>query len=315
MPNSDPKFEDKVFKAHSNDRAKNTAKITDKLDELKPTETQKTAQEAMSAFVQMLKGDKGDKGDDGGKPTQEELLSLIEPLIPEPIPGDKGDDGKNYVLTSKDKQEIVSKIEVPIVEKIIEKTEVIREQPIVKEVAVRDTGLEVAKKLTELKGEDRLDVESLKGLDRVEANFLNQAKGFVSKTLAGQADVNIPNPTDGQVLTYNKKTNKWIASTGSGSGIVQTIVAGTGISVNSTDPANPIITNTGTAPSFIDNEIVNGSGTSFTLANTPIAGSVHLYGQRNRLTPGAGNDYTISGTTITTTLSYATGDLLADYRK
>ena len=66
---------------------------------------------------------------------------------------------------------------------------------------------------------------------------------------------------------------------------------------------------------FIDSEVVSGSGTSWTLANLPIVGSVHLFGAGIRLTPGAGNDYTISGVTVTTANSYSTGSLLADYRK
>lgn len=70
----------------------------------------------------------------------------------------------------------------------------------------------------------------------------------------------------------------------------------------------------GTAANFVDNEIVGGSGTSWTLANTPVAGSVHLKGGGGALIPGVGNDYTISGKNITTANSYAAGQLLADYR-
>ena len=115
-------------------------------------ETKKT-NEMLSKFVPQEIGDgstitiKGLKGDKGDSPTDEELISLIEPLIPEPIKGDKGDsptdeelteliiplipepikgedgaDGKDYILTENDKQEIAKSIEVPIIEKIIEKT-------------------------------------------------------------------------------------------------------------------------------------------------------------------------------------------------
>jgi hypothetical protein len=55
-----------------------------------------------------------------------------------------GEPGKDYILTEQDKKEIAKKIDVPVVEKVIEKTEVVREQPIeitkveVKEVAVFD---------------------------------------------------------------------------------------------------------------------------------------------------------------------------------
>lgn len=66
--------------------------------------------------------------------------------------------------------------------------------------------------------------------------------------------------------------------------------------------------------SFVDNEVVSGSGTSWTLAHTPTSGSQHIYANGQRLTPGAGLDYTISGATITTALSWSAGALLADYR-
>jgi hypothetical protein len=61
------------------------------------------------------------------------------------------------------------------------------------------------------------------------------------------------------------------------------------------------------------NEVVSGSGTSFTLAHTPVAGSLRLYGAGQRLTSGAGNDYTLSGAVITTVNSYSASALLADY--
>ncbi len=68
---------------------------------------------------------------------------------------------------------------------------------------------------------------------------------------------------------------------------------------------------------FIDNETPSGTmdsvNATFTLANSPIAGSVHLYLRGLRLKPGAG--YTISGTTITMLIIPDSGDeLIADYR-
>jgi hypothetical protein len=69
------------------------------------------------------------------------------------------------------------------------------------------------------------------------------------------------------------------------------------------------------------NELVSGSGTTFTLAHTPVANTVRLYAasrksnpQDGRLLPGAGNDFTISGATITMLNgSFAAGTILADY--
>ncbi len=91
---------------------------------------------------------------------------------------------------------------------------------------------------------------------------------------------------------------------------VASIVAGNGIDVDSTDPANPIVS---VEYTFVDNEIVSGNNNTFTLANTPVAGSVKVYAAGQRLYPGVG--YTISGTVITTTFSWSSGDILADYRK
>lgn len=89
------------------------------------------------------------KGEDGKTPTNEELRDLIRPLIPAPLKGEKGDKG-----------------DTKIVEKVIERTEVIKEQPIVtekitnevKEVAKYEEPLQIAEKLNTLKEEVGIDV-------------------------------------------------------------------------------------------------------------------------------------------------------------
>lgn len=70
---------------------------------------------------------------------------------------------------------------------------------------------------------------------------------------------------------------------------------------------------------FIDNETpagtINGLNVTFTLANTPFAGSEHIFKNGLRQKPGGGNDYTISGNTITFAVAPLGGSiLLADYR-
>lgn len=61
---------------------------------------------------------------------------------------------------------------------------------------------------------------------------------------------------------------------------------------------------------------VNGSNTTFTLANTPYSGSVRLVVNGMRMKEGSGNDYTISGATITMATAPPTGsNILADYIK
>lgn len=61
----------------------------------------------------------------------------------------------------------------------------------------------------------------------------------------------------------------------------------------------------------VNNEIVSGSGTTFTLANTPTAGSVRVFGLGQRLVPTT--DYSISGAVITPVSSWSAGQILADY--
>ena len=61
---------------------------------------------------------------------------------------------------------------------------------------------------------------------------------------------------------------------------------------------------------------INGSNVTFTLANTPISGSVVLWLNGLRLRSGAANDFTVSGVTITMNYAPASGDsLISDYRK
>jgi hypothetical protein len=61
---------------------------------------------------------------------------------------------------------------------------------------------------------------------------------------------------------------------------------------------------------------INGVNTTFTLANTPLVNTEQIFLNGLLLEPGAGNDYTISGATITMLIVPATGDRLkANYQK
>lgn len=71
---------------------------------------------------------------------------------------------------------------------------------------------------------------------------------------------------------------------------------------------------------FVDKETpsgtINGSNATFTLANTPVAGSEHVYLNGILQDSGAGNDYTITGATITMLTAPTTGEKLkVSYRK
>lgn len=73
------------------------------------------------------------------------------------------------------------------------------------------------------------------------------------------------------------------------------------------------------ASDFTDREVpsgaINGVNTTYTLAATPEAGSEHVYLNGVLQEPGAGNDYTIAGDTITYLSAPLTGDkILVSYR-
>lgn len=75
-----------------------------------------------------------------------------------------------------------------------------------------------------------------------------------------------------------------------------------------------------TNSNFVTREVpsgsINGSNVTFTLANTPTAGSEEVYLNGVLQESGAGNDYTISGATITYLSAPLTGEKLrVSYRK
>lgn len=55
---------------------------------------------------------------------------------------------------------------------------------------------------------------------------------------------------------------------------------------------------------------INGANTTYTLANTPVSGTVMLFLNGLLQEEGSGNDYTIAGTTITMETAPLTGDIL-----
>lgn len=107
---------------------------------------------------------------------QEELKKKLESELvveidKEELKGEDGEDGEDYFLTEKDIEDIASKISVPVVEKIIEKTEIIKEIPIItneiKEVGLYDTADNIRNKLELLEGDERLAFGAIRESDQV----------------------------------------------------------------------------------------------------------------------------------------------------
>lgn len=105
---------------------------------------------------------------------------------------------------------------------------------------------------------------------------------------------------------------------GNAAGVVTVSAVGTnGQLLTGNTGADPTWQTPVAAPVFVDSEVpagtINGSNVSFTLANTPTTGSLHLYLNGVRQAPTA--DYSIATATITMVVAPATNDtLLADYR-
>lgn len=128
--------------------------------------------------------------------------------------------------------------------------------------------------------------------------------------------------TDTQKLYVGTGTG--IALIGGGAGGVSQIIAGTNITISPSGGTGAVTINasSGEEINFADDETVSGSGTSWTLANSPAAGcvpqlfvEVPSFGLIGLLEGSAATyGYTISGASITTVSSYTAGTLHAWYR-
>jgi hypothetical protein len=122
-------------------------------------------------------------------------------------------------------------------------------------------------------------------------------------------------------ITVNANGGGNIGSVSGGSmGIITLINNGTAAGTWDFQLAIASAAGTLSTANFVDRETptgtVNGSNTTFTLANTPTAGTESVYLNGLLQEPGAGNDYTISGATITYLTAPVTGDKIrVSYRK
>ena len=168
------------------------------------------------------------KGEKGDTPTRDELLALIEPLIPhieQPL------DGQDYVLTDYDKKEIAQLVKVPIVEKVIEKTTEIVREPVITRTTT-ETKVENPYILT---GEAVVDSINELPLDpdlQIDAKHIKNLPKAVNNIMAGGTN-GILEIVAGTNITVDKSNPKYpvVSSTG-GSGGVTSIIAGTNITID-----------------------------------------------------------------------------------
>ena len=221
---------------------------------------------------------KGVHYDDGHTPTPEELIALITPLIPEPVPGEPGRNGfdadEERIIKS-----VLSKIPAPKDGK----------NPSVKEVVKATLA-----HLGSLKGNDRpslkmfREADDLIGSVALHKNMLhNMPKSLIDGDQRWHGG--FPGLVAGTGVTLTTNANGTITVTSSGSG-------GIWVTGNNTTPTPGVI---GTQ---------DGVNLTFTLPSTPV--SVLFLYLNGQLLTDLGVDYTLTGATILMVIAPLSTDTL-----
>lgn len=90
-------------------------------------------------------------------------------------------------------------------------------------------------------------------------------------------------------------------------------VSGTGVTTVNASNTTGFVKYTANVYNEIPSGLVNNTNTTFNLVTVPAVASLELFYNGVLLEPGAGNDYTISGTTITTLFAPVLGDKLRGF--
>lgn len=225
--------------------------------------------------VKVLRGKQGDKGDsptkeelvslitplipepkDGKTPSKQELLSLIKPLIPDPI---KGDDGITPSLEELEAivLSLIPEVEIPELapKDLIEK---INKAKTAKISRARVEGMDELEGLAKSANKNVQNILSLGGSRQT------IIKNNGSLTGTGVTTINF---TGGTVTKVGNGEEITVPLGGTGGGQVNSVVAGTNVTVDSTDPANPIVSSTGGGSPSIGGTITSGTTGSILFVN------------------------------------------------
>lgn len=149
--------------------------------------------------------------------TLEERLAAVEQQVPElrqAKDGEDGADGQDYVLTDKDKKEIAKLIDIPVVEKVIEKVERIVEKTPKQIIREIETVREVPIVTNEIK--------EVAVLDEATIAYLEDKIDSVAKT----------------TVKANSKYSDGIGL------VVRELRAGTGVTIDNSNQEYPVISST-----------------------------------------------------------------------
>lgn len=274
--------------------------------------------------IKFLRGKRGPKGEDGKDailPSKEEITALLKPFIPEPIPGINGKDG--HTPTTKELLPLISNLipqvkdgKTPSEEELLELIAPLIPEPLPAPTAEPEeiSGRAVIDKINKSTTKEKIKRSKVEGFDEIENTVRNNSRQVQSiLSLGGSRSTAIK--VSGTLLGRGIETLNFVGATGTkigdgsevnittsggGTGTVNTIVAGTGISVDSTDPANPIVTSTVAAFAGSQEKsttVPNGVLTTFAFTHTPRV--IFWNGAFQTLT----DDYTVSSNNITFTAS------------
>lgn len=244
-----------------------------------------------SAMELALKFAEMKKGEDGKTPTKDELVKIIQPLIPNVKDGKDGhtpskkellDIIKPLIPDVKDGKDPSDKHLSTLIEKLIPPPVLLDEVAITNTIEkniennIPKLGERIRDALELLTEDSRLDATAIKNLPEVvkQHNVIAHPTAFWNLS-----DVDVSGIAVGQAIKWDGV--RWI-------------------------PYTPVGGNTS-----VYNEVVSGSATTFTLAHTPVSTTVRVYALGQRLSPTT--DYSLVGATITTVSSWEAGDITSDY--
>lgn len=207
--------------------------------------------------------------------------------------GINGSDGDNYILTEEDKKVIASLIDVPVVEKVIEKREIIKNQPIVtevtKEVTIENpfklTGEGVVEVINNLSTDDddyKIDASHIRNLPKTETRI--ETRPFVG----GRVGIQVY----GAGSKVGTKTNE--------------INFESGFIVTESNGKISVV-GTGSGGTWYEEILTRTDGTNYTLAHSPTS-IVLIFLNGQRLTFGV--DYDRTGTAVEMAEATLSSDVL-----
>lgn len=253
------------------------------------TATKKEIQDSLSLFeekVQSIK-DMIPTIKDGETPTDEKLVSLIKPLIPVPVKGDKGDTpvaGIDFPLLEDGATPTEEELKA-IIEPLI---------PVAKDGSP-DTPAQIVDKLESLQDDDRLDVDAIRGVEELIDEKVSKIKTGDTNYYGGGARsftdlVDTPN-------TYTGQAGK----------VARVNPAETGIEFTAPEKSFETVSSNLSAYDYALNYNGNGDITSIVYSNG-VTKTLNYTG--GDVTSIVLSGSTPSGISLTKTFTYSSGDVV-----